>query len=321
MFIVITFVLGIVLMAAITIGVLPLVDFFHSSNSQIAVYEIATIQRAVYDEGRENLKELYKLNSGYAFPDFNGTETNARINVSKPQNRYLSFLRYYRYQHLETTFNYRPSSDINLTVRSPRSIIWFESPLGGVALGRDAYIEHNTCPDPSEAGSKSAMTAPRWCGAKQSLWSKLEVKDSHYEMILTEQQRLYRVSRKLYQALSYAEKWNEEFGYWGSSRSLASLVGVSEVDPKNCTGNHSLEYGAGPAYAVFECQDLFNAWGEPLHLYLENPVSSVNPEHVYPAKAMLSSKTGIEKRNNDGSFGGYVYIGEDINMELVNSWQ
>lgn len=293
MFVVIVVMAGIVLFTALTVGVLPLYEVFHNNNSQIIAGEIAAIQRAVNDKAIDNVGDFYT--NGYSFP----TEGAGGINALTDENRYLHFLNYERYKHSESFFNYynSPSS----IVRSHRFAMWFESPFGNF-LGEDyTKAGFNKC------GSGAVGDSQQWCGDNRSLWTKLESHTGHYDLIQSEQHRLYRLSRKFYR---YYER-NGSFSDFGvSTNALVDLVDGGPLDggmpilAHECSGDY---YFKG---IPLGCNELFNAWGGAIYLH------SIGDNYI-----ALTNSLGIELVQADGSASKYVGLAEEINIDEITLMQ
>lgn len=279
MFIVIVALAGIILFTALNIAILPLFEMYHSNNSQIIAGDIAAIQRVVSLEAADNTAALYA--GGYAFPD---KLTGSRIDVKLPEYRNLAFLNYERYKHSKTNFVYDVTS--SRKVNSHRFAVWFESPFGNF-LGEDyTKADFNSC----GVGGFSSRT---WCGDTKSVWAKLESHERHYELIQSEQHRMYRLTRKFY-------RYYEEMGSFKElgvvKAPIASLVVGAPVAPDTCSGIYF--YKDVP----FSCQDMFNAWGKPIYLH------ALNLDHI-----AFTNSLGIELVQAGGGI-KYVGIAEDVNI-------
>lgn len=279
MFIVIAVVAGIILLTALTVGIAPLFEIYHSNNSEVIAGEIAIIQEAVAQEAAENIDLLYR--DGYAVPVVGGN----RVNVNLPAYRHLYFASYDRYKYIETNFDHVSTEIDSKLVDSRRFAMWFESPFGNF-LG-DKYV----------VGEE--FEAQNWQGDSKSLWAKLETHTSHYSLIQTEQQRLYRLSRKFYRYYEEVGTF-QMLGESPSSGPLTSMVGLSSSD--SCTGSHDLNG------IPLGCQDMLNTWGEPIYLHV------VNDSHIALTNSLgIKFKTGVQ-----GAQPKYVGLAEEINIDDIS---
>lgn len=294
MFIVIVVMAGIVLFTAITVGVLPLYEMYHSNNSQVIAGEIASIQQAVNNHAGDDLDGFY-LN-GYAYPS---SVSGARMSVSKQEYRDLYFLSYDRYKHIETNFNYINTGDSSRPVKSHRFAMWFESPFGNF-LGND-YTKAGS----NKCGVGDVLTANFWCGNAKSLWAKLESHTGHFGLIQSEQHRLYRLSRKFYR---YYESKGSFAGLGAGFSPLASyvdggiLAGGPEINKVNCSGVYNLDG------IPLGCQDMFNAWGGAIYLH------ATSADNI-----AFTNSLGIELVQPDGANRKYVGLAEEININELLS--
>lgn len=297
MFIIIVVMAGIVLFTALTVGILPLYETFHSNNSQIIANEIATIQKAVNDKASDDIGDFYQ--NGYAYPS---SVTNARMNVNAQEYRHLSFINYERYKHIESNFKYKDIGRAGESVYSKRFAIWFESPFGNF-LGEDyTKAAFNKC-RVSNAETEGVMEAQEWCGDTKSLWGKLESHTGHFNLIQSEQHRLYRLSRKFYRYYEAVGSFSE-FGV--RTDSLAKLVApaaVPSLNASNCVGVYYFKD------IPLGCQDMFNSWGKAIYLH------SLNEDHI-----ALTNSLGIELVQPNATIKKYVGLAEDINIgELMRA--
>lgn len=280
MFIVIVALAGIILFTALNVAILPLFEMYHSNNSQIIAGDIAAIQRVVSLEAADNTTALYA--DGYAFPE---KRTGARIDVNLPEYRHLAFLNYERYKHSKTNFQYDVTS--SRTVNSHRFAVWFESPFGNF-LGDDyTKADSNSC-------GVGGFTSRTWCGDTKSVWAKLESHERHYELIQSEQHRMYRLTRKFYRYYEDVGSF-KEFGV--VTAAIANLVVGAPIAPATCSGIYF--YKDVP----FSCQDMFNAWGKPIYLH------ALNLDHI-----AFTNSLGIELVQAGGGGIKYVGIAEDVNI-------
>lgn len=281
MFIVIVALAGIILFTALNVAILPLFEMYHSNNSQIIAGDIAAIQRVVSLEAADNTAALYA--DGYAFPE---ERIDARIDVNLPEYRYLAFLNYERYKHIKTNFEYDVTS--SRTVNSHRFAVWFESPFGNF-LGDDYTKDgSNSC------GAGDFSSAQTWCGDSKSVWAKLESHERHYELIQSEQHRMYRLTRKFYRYYEEVGSFKELLGV--PKDAIANLVDGAPIAPATCSGIYF--YKDVP----FSCQDMFNAWGKPIYLH------ALNLDHI-----AFTNSLGIELVQAGGGI-KYVGIAEDVNI-------
>jgi len=285
MFIVIVVMAGIILFAALSVAILPLFEIYHINNSQVIAGDIAAIQQAVNYEGIDNIGALYT--DGYAYPS---DVAGSRINVNLPEYRHLVFLNHQRYKHIETTLNYESAPA--RTVRSHRMAIWFESPFGNFLENDYTKAAFNRC------GTGDISTAKTWCGDSKSIWAKLETHTGHYELIQSEQHRLYRLSRKFYRFYEETGSF-EVFGI--HTDAISNLVVGGPVVLGSCSGTYFYKN------IPFDCQDMFNAWGKPIYFH------SLSSEHV-----ALTNSLGIAVVQPAGAGIKYVGIAEEINIANIS---
>lgn len=293
MFIVIVVMAGMVLFTALAVGVLPLFDIFHSNNSQVVAGEIAAIQRVVSDTAADDLAYFYR--EGYAIPSAGG-----KIDVNSAEHRDLYFMNYQRYQYTKPNIKFK-SDEGSDGVWSHRFAMWFESPFGNF-LGSDYTKDgFNKC------GVGTVETAEVWCGDTKSLWAKLESKNSHYGLIQSEQQRLYRLSRKFY-------RYYEETGDFESlvsplvapakgaiaSVAIHAVNGSSPTNMSECAGIYNLKG------VPLGCNDMFNAWGKPIYLHV------LSSDHI-----AFTNSLGIEIVQAAGLARKYVGLAEEININRI----
>lgn len=289
MFVVIVVVAGVVLFTALTVAVLPLYEVYHFNNSQIIANEIAVIQRAVDGEAADNLGVFYR--DGYSYP---ASGAGSRINILEPAYRGLYFNGYERYKHIKTSFSYKGTYSSDRNVKAFRFAMWFESPFGNF-LGED-YTKAGS----NKCGTGAFSSAQNWCGDNKSLWAKLESHAGHYDLIQTEQHRLYRLSRKFY-------RYYEENGAFDSlvngGQPISNLVvGGGSITSSNCSGVWSLDG------IPIGCQDMFNAWGDAIYLHR----LSGNSSQIY-----LTNSLGIEIPRL-GFPSDFVGLAEEINIDKIH---
>lgn len=291
MFIVIVVMAGIILSTALTVAILPLSEMFHASNSQIIAHEIAEIQRVINNSASDDVGAFYR--DGYSYPS---GAAGAKINLNDSSYRYLAFFNYDRYKHKEAKFVYKNTP--NGSVYSHRSAVWFESPFGNFLADDYTKAEFNRC------GTGSFEAAQSWCGDAKSLWAKSESHTSHFDLVQSEQHRLYRMSRKFYRYYENNGSFSE-LGSAGQKAALSSIVtsivtGSPAATASTCSGVYY--YKGMP----FGCQDMFNAWGEPIYLHV------VGEGHV-----VLTNSLGIQVATPQGAPEKYVGLAEEINIDKI----
>lgn len=284
MFVVIALMVGVILLTAISAAALPLFQIFHENNSEIIAYEIAVIQEAVANEAADNLTDFYIY--GYAYPDANG----GRLNAAIKEHRGLHFLNYERYKHATTAYKYENTA--TTSVAAHRFAVWFESPFGKY-LGDDyTKADFNAC---GVGGFSDSQT---WCGDSESLWAKLDSHASHYDLIQSEQQRLYRLSRKFYR---YYEEVGSFEAFNAGGNALANMLDTGTPVVSNaCNGVKSIEN------IPLGCQDIFNAWGEPIYLH------KVTDNHI-----VLTNSLGIKAGSGVAEPSNYIGLAEEINIDKI----
>lgn len=286
MFVVIALMVGVILFTAISAAALPLFQIFHENNSQIIAHEIAAIQEAVSNEAIDNLSRLYDESyGGYASPN------TPPLSVNSIEHRSLYFLNYERYKYRVSRFNYVNTP--TTAVQSHRFAVWFESPFGNFLGGDYTKADSNKC------GTGDFSSAQTWCGDSKSLWAKLESHTGHYELIQSEQQRLYRLSRKFYRYYEETGSFNE---FNAGANALANVLDYnSPVSPANCTGVYFFKD------IPLGCQDLFNGWGQAIYLH------KVSDNHI-----VLTNSLGIKTGPRHGVLNKYVGLAEEINIDKIS---
>lgn len=168
--------------------------------------------------------------------------------------------------------------------RFTRMAVWFESPYN--AVGNAAYVSaaENTC------GTGSFATATSWCGRSNSIWMKVETRESHSTILLGEKQRLVRTIAKF--GRRYAKDQTFTPLAVGTARTMPQLVGYAGTAPA-CSGVYS--YNDIP----FTCDDLFNMWGIPISF------NQVTANHI-----ALVNRTQITN-----SSGALVRLAEEMKLE------
>lgn len=249
MMVVFAIAIGILVIAIMGQAVMPLEEQFHNNRTQQIRYNLSSLMRGIEEYRQQNPAV------GYVAPS---------VLVTLPGYEYLRF-------SSPESF----SSSINAGLsdgvwRFDRAAFWFESPFD--AVGNAAYVQaaNNTC------GSTDITAGSSWCGRANSVWGKLENKETHTDLLLGEKQRLHKIVSKLYRRYSHDQTFAPLAN--GKMRTLAQLVGYAGA-ANACSG--VFVYNQMP----FDCDDLFNYWGIPIafNKITDNHVALVNRTLVLSA--------------------------------------
>lgn len=263
MYIFFVFVVNLLVITSISYSLLPIEEMFHHYRSGITKNRLEVITGAVMERYQES------PTTGLIDP----------VNLSTVSG----------YEYLRSSypgqFQYAASASVVDPVWTfSRLGIWFESPVDAVGPSNYPESGFNSC------GSGSLFVAQSWCGRPNSIWARIETRESISASLLAEKQRLVRVMRKFVQRYSADQKFTLLPN--GSLVTLPALVGYAG-NASNCSG--FFVYNKIP----FSCEDLFNHWGAPIAL------NFVNTERM-----ALVSRTRIQN-----SAGGYIRLAEEINLE------
>lgn len=264
---------------------------FHEANAQFHKNNLAVIGKAISRAAAENPLSLYQ--DGFAYPQ----KGEGRINTQKLHYQYLNFSLpdNVQYGHAQGEFRSQTSTGTLNGLRERRLVLWMESPLYSFK-GKDDYLAGNTC-----GSATDGVGASRWCGADNSMWLNIESGPAALVQIESEQQRLYRLSRKFYR-LYGAERTFNVLAATGTSKPLVGYTTKPTLTASSCTGTVATAVQPG---MVFNCSDLFNAWGEPvwLHVLASNHVVITN---VLGLKHQGPATNNVEKP---------VRLAEDIHID------
>ena len=150
-----------------------------------------------------------------------------------------------------------------------RSTVFFQSPSRYIS--NTAFLAGNTC----GTGSFSSNTS--WCGPHGNIWLKLESAEHIRPIMETENQRLYRVAGK------FVRRFNKNSAFPPIPSpgifELRTLVGYAGT-ARNCPGTPMI-YQEIP----LTCEDLFNAYGQPLALFkkTDRHLIFLNKTNLYKA--------------------------------------
>lgn len=136
-----------------------------------------------------------------------------------------------------------------------RAVLFTNDPVRGTTAA--SYLGANSC---GTGGFNAATNA--WCGTTNSMWYRIETRESFNDQLATEQGRLHRLDQK------FANYYNKNGAYPSvdagnvalaadSITSLAALVGYSGT-AGSCTGQY--QYLGIP----IDCGDMFNQWGNKI---------------------------------------------------------
>lgn len=136
-----------------------------------------------------------------------------------------------------------------------RAVLFTNDPVRGATAA--SYLGANGC---GTGGFNAATNA--WCGTNDSMWYRIETRESFNDQLATEQGRLHRLDQK------FANYYNKNGAFPSvdvgnvalapdSIISMADLAGYSG-SAGSCTGQY--QYLGIP----IDCGDMFNQWGNKI---------------------------------------------------------
>lgn len=273
MFIVVVFATSMFLaVSAFVVGTTS-VQQFHRANSEYHTNNLAVIGQAISSSANENPISVYHNGLVYL------NDPNTTIDMKKREWRYLHFREPLSQVYKAQSGEFQTESSGLRVHPKPihkvieyRLAIWMDSPMGGANDSLSVNIESGTY-SPS--------------------------------LIEGEQQRMFRLSRKFHRFYADARSFKYLIPVKSEGRPLTHLLEAfslgETVTASTCDRIHAT-MTSPPIY--LNCNDLFNAWGEPIYAHVPSRANEL----------ILTNVLGLKYLN--GTTVEHVRMAEEINIEI-----